>query len=204
MAILDVKKIPDPVLRRETQPVEEFDENLQQLIDDMVDTMRDEPGVGLAAPQVGISRKLVVVEFGDEDDPEKPAKLYAVANPEIVEISEEVGTGIEGCLSIGGEVFHIYRAFPLHPAMVGVVMQGVQSSPVAHNRDDGNGLLKVYDKVRLCVDITHRLSDPVKNLGANDRIFGDWDGAGVGGSVGAGQSAVGSVVDVSANQAGHS
>ena len=57
MAILEVKKIPDPVLRKETQPVEKFDEALQQLIDNMVDTMRDEPGVGLAATQVGISQQ---------------------------------------------------------------------------------------------------------------------------------------------------
>ena len=109
MAILEIKKVPEPVLRKETQPVEEFDEALQQLIDDMVDTMRDEPGVGLAAPQVGISRKLIVVEFGDEDDPEKPAKLYAVVNPEIVAISEEVETGIEGCLSIPGMIGEVER-----------------------------------------------------------------------------------------------
>lgn len=110
MAILDVKKVPDPVLRRETQPIEAFDENLQQLIDNMVDTMRDEPGVGLAAPQVGISRKLVVVEFGDEEDPEKPEKLYAVVNPEIVAVSEETETGVEGCLSIPGMVGEVERS----------------------------------------------------------------------------------------------
>lgn len=109
MAILDVKKIPDPVLRKETQPVEKYDADLEKLIDDMVDTMRDEPGVGLAAPQVGLSRKLIVVEFGDEDDPEKPAKLYAVANPEIVAVSEETELGVEGCLSIPGMVGEVER-----------------------------------------------------------------------------------------------
>jgi peptide deformylase len=109
MAILDVKKVPDPVLRKETQPVEAFDDDLQKLIDDMVETMRDEPGVGLAATQVGLSRKLIVVEFGDEDDPEKPAKLYAVANPEITTISEETEFGIEGCLSIPGMVGEVER-----------------------------------------------------------------------------------------------
>jgi len=109
VAILDVKKIPDPVLRKETQPVEKYDADLEKLIDDMVDTMRDEPGVGLAAPQVGLSRKLIVVEFGDEDDPEKPAKLYAVANPEIVAVSEETELGVEGCLSIPGMVGEVER-----------------------------------------------------------------------------------------------
>jgi peptide deformylase len=109
MAILDVKKIPDPVLRRETQPIEEFDEKLEQLIEDMVDTMRDEPGVGLAATQIGLSQKLIVVEFGDENDPDKPEKLYAVVNPELVEISEEVEVGVEGCLSIPGMVGEVER-----------------------------------------------------------------------------------------------
>lgn len=113
MAILDVKKVPDPVLRKETQPVDTFDENLQAFIDNMVETMRDEPGVGLAAPQVGVSQKVIVVEFGDENDPEKPEKLYAVINPEIVSFSEEEETGIEGCLSIPGMIGEVERPYAI-------------------------------------------------------------------------------------------
>lgn len=130
MAILEIKKIPDPVLRKETQPVEVYDEALQKLIDDMVDTMRDEPGVGLAATQVGISRKVIVVEFGDEDDPEKPEKLYAMVNPEIIAISEEVETGIEGCLSIPGMVGEVER--PLAVVVKGKNAKGKSIKVKAH------------------------------------------------------------------------
>jgi len=130
MAILDVKKVPDPVLRKETQPVEAFDADLQKMIDDMVDTMRDEPGVGLAAPQVGVSRKVIVVEFGDENDPEKPEKLYAVINPEIVSFSEDLETGIEGCLSIPGMVGEVER--PLAIVVKGKNPQGKKIKIKAH------------------------------------------------------------------------
>lgn len=118
MAVRDVKKIPEPVLRRKAHKVGEFDQELQELIDDMIETMRDEPGVGLAAPQVGISSKVIVVEFGDENDPEKPERLFAVVNPEIVSQSEEMETGIEGCLSIPGLVGEVERP-------VGVVVKGL-------------------------------------------------------------------------------
>jgi peptide deformylase len=66
----------------------------------MVETMRDAPGVGLAAPQVNLPLRLVVVEYGDEGDEDAPPKLYVVVNPEIVRSSEDVEIGTEGCLSI--------------------------------------------------------------------------------------------------------
>ena len=93
---------PDPVLRRKARKVTEFTPDLQVLIDDMVETMRVAPGVGLAAPQVDVSLRVIVVEFGDEDDPDVPAKLYALVNPEITRLSQEKEVGAEGCLSIPG------------------------------------------------------------------------------------------------------
>jgi peptide deformylase len=68
----------------------------------MVETMRQAPGVGLAAPQVDESTRLIVIEYGDEEDEEAPAKLYVVANPEISRTSTETLVGVEGCLSIPG------------------------------------------------------------------------------------------------------
>ena len=74
---------------------------MQNLINDMIETMRVAPGVGLAAPQVGVSERLIVVEYPEDDEREgSPKKLYVVVNPEINEISEETEIGIEGCLSI--------------------------------------------------------------------------------------------------------
>jgi peptide deformylase len=95
------------VLRRKAHKITTFDKNLQTLVDDMIETMRVAPGVGLAAPQVGISERLIVVEYGDDEDETVPKKLYAVINPEIVQASEEKIEGIEACLSIpqlAGEV----------------------------------------------------------------------------------------------------
>ncbi len=107
MTILDIKKFPHPVLRIKAKEVKSFDQEFQQLVDDMIETMREAPGVGLAAPQVGESLQLVVIEFGSEDDEEAPKKLYVLVNPEIVKRSEELVTDLEACLSVpdlAGEV----------------------------------------------------------------------------------------------------
>lgn len=101
--------VPDPVLRRKAHKVSDFGTDLQRLIDDMVVTMREAPGVGLAAPQVNVSLRVIVVEFGDEDDEEAPTKLYAVVNPEIARASGETVMGTEGCLSIPGFVGEVER-----------------------------------------------------------------------------------------------
>ncbi|HNB52980.1 MAG TPA: peptide deformylase [Anaerolineales bacterium] len=110
MALREIVTLPNPVLRRKARKVTEFGPELQTLIEDMVETMREAPGVGLAAPQVNISQQLIVIEFGDEDNDEAPKKLYIVANPEIVKLSKETVMGVEGCLSIPGIVGEVERA----------------------------------------------------------------------------------------------
>lgn len=110
MAVRKIVTVPAPVLRRKAQRVKDFGPELQQLIDDMVDTMRAAPGVGLAAPQVGVSLRVIVVEFGDEADDSVPPKLYVMVNPEIVRRSQETAVGTEGCLSIPRLVGDVERA----------------------------------------------------------------------------------------------
>jgi peptide deformylase len=100
MAIRDIVSLPAPILRGKARKVTGFGPDLQTLIDDMVETMRDAPGVGLAAPQVNLPLRLIVVEYGDEEDEDTPPKLYVVVNPEIVRSSEGLEVGTEGCLSI--------------------------------------------------------------------------------------------------------
>ena len=101
MTLREIVTLPDPVLRRNARTVTRFEAELQTLVDDMIETMRVAPGVGLAAPQVGVSNRLIVVEYPEDDEQEdSPKKLYVVVNPEIKEISEETEMGIEGCLSI--------------------------------------------------------------------------------------------------------
>jgi peptide deformylase len=115
MGLRTIVTLPDPVLRRKARPVSTFDKNLQTLIDDMIETMREAPGVGLAAPQVGIPERLIVIEYADppEEDEEEPKevkpKLYVMANPEIVKASDEKVLGVEGCLSIPGLVGEVER-----------------------------------------------------------------------------------------------
>lgn len=110
MAVREVITMPNEVLRRKAQPVDDFGPELQTLIDDMIETMRAAPGVGLAAPQVNVSLRLIVVEFGDEEDEEAPKKLFVVANPEINRSSPETVMGQEGCLSIPELVGDVERS----------------------------------------------------------------------------------------------
>lgn len=110
MALLDIVTIPDPILRRKARKVTDFGLELQKLVTEMVDTMREAPGVGLAAPQVNVPLRVIVVEFGDEENDEAPLKLYTLINPEIARISNETVIGTEGCLSIPGFVGDVERA----------------------------------------------------------------------------------------------
>ncbi|NPV76544.1 MAG: peptide deformylase [Anaerolineae bacterium] len=109
MAIREIVTLPDPVLRRKAHKVTHFDKEFSTLVNDMVETMRAAPGVGLAAPQIGVSERLIVVEFGDENNEEAPKKLYVVANPEIVEASQEKVSAVEACLSLPGLVGEVER-----------------------------------------------------------------------------------------------
>src|SRR5512133_3407686 len=112
MTVREIVFVPNPVLRKKAKTVTKFDEKLQTLIDDMVETMRQAPGVGLAAPQVGVLERVIVVEYyeneeeaeeNEEDEAfEAPKKLYTIVNPEITRKSVDVEDGTEGCLSVPG------------------------------------------------------------------------------------------------------
>ncbi len=101
MAIRPIRKMGDPVLKSKCSPVKTIDESLERLIQDMADTMYDAPGVGLAAPQIGVNKKVVVYDVGEG--------LQVLLNPEIIEEGEEE-EGAEGCLSVPGEERAIKRA----------------------------------------------------------------------------------------------
>jgi len=101
MALRPIVLLGDPILRQKAKRVTRFDESVQQLIDDMIDTMRDAPGTGLAAPQVGVPLRISVIEVDD--------KVTVLCNPEIVEMEEEYEPE-EGCLSIPGYVANVKRA----------------------------------------------------------------------------------------------
>ncbi|MGI9116621.1 MAG: peptide deformylase [Gaiellales bacterium] len=93
IAQAQIRQFPDPVLRSETKPVEEFDDELRALVQRMVEIGDDAIGAGLAAPQIGLLRRIAVVSLADDD-------WFAMINPEIVEYSDETEVGGEGCLSL--------------------------------------------------------------------------------------------------------
>ncbi len=114
MALLDIILAPDPRLKLICEPVARVDEALRQLMDDMLETMHAAPGVGLAAPQIGVTRRVIVVDARRNDEPEAAGPL-CLANPEIVWRSEEIVEHEEGCLS-----FPDYYAEVKRPARVKV------------------------------------------------------------------------------------
>ena len=97
MALLPILTAPDPRLKKKSQPVDSVDPGLRQLMDDMMETMYAAPGIGLAAPQVGVLKRLIVLDIDREDV--KTGPLF-MANPEIIEASDEDLTYEEGCLSV--------------------------------------------------------------------------------------------------------
>ena len=107
MAHLPILTAPDPRLKAKAKPVERVDDGVRQLMDDMLETMYVAPGIGLAAPQVGVSKRVIVIDLAKEDEPRAPLKL---ANPEIVWVSDEDAVFEEGCLSVPEHYAEVARA----------------------------------------------------------------------------------------------
>ena len=106
MALLELIILPDPILRQVSTPVERVDDALRRTLDDMVETMHDAPGIGLAAIQVGIPKRFLVLDLSDDED--KPEPLFLI-NPEIVKLGDQRRVHEEGCLSIPDVRFDIER-----------------------------------------------------------------------------------------------
>ena len=154
MTLRKIVTLPEPVLRRKARTITTFDKNLQSLIDDMIETMREAPGVGLAAPQVNVSERLIVVEYAEEQEEEaeseveKPKKLFVLINPEIVKRSAETLMGVEGCLSIPNLVGEVERHAVIqvkglnrHGKPTKVKAEGWLARIFQHEIDHLNGIL---------------------------------------------------------------
>jgi peptide deformylase len=97
MALLPILTAPDPALKKISQPVKQVDASVRKLMDDMLETMYRAPGSGLAAPQVGVLKRVIVLDLAREGEEPQPLRL---ANPEIVWVSDDDATYNEGCLSV--------------------------------------------------------------------------------------------------------
>ncbi len=148
MALRPIVTLPNPILRKKARKVTDFGPELQSLIEDMIETMQDAPGVGLAAPQVNVPLRLFVAEWGDDEDEEAPKQLYVLVNPEIKRLSQETVIGVEGCLSIPGIVGEVERAREVtvqaqnrHGQKMKLKAQGWLARILQHETDHLNGEL---------------------------------------------------------------
>ena len=144
MAVLRIYHYPEPVLRQKAEPVATFDEDLTRLAADMAETMYAAPGVGLAAPQVGVSRRLLVIDCAREGEP--PALITAV-NPEIIAREGEVYEE-EGCLSVPGYYAKVARSARVRVRYLDVAgeqvereVDGLLAVAFQHEIDHLNGVL---------------------------------------------------------------
>jgi peptide deformylase len=142
MSVMPIRTFGDPVLREPARPVEQFDEALRRLAEDMIQTMHEAPGVGLAAPQVGRSLRLIVFDIGEED-----GGARTLANPVL---RDEWGEQVldEGCLSLPGLYYPVTRAmrvwaegFDLEGLPVTIQAEELLARVLQHEVDHLNGVL---------------------------------------------------------------
>jgi len=141
LALAQIRQYPDPVLRMEARPVEEFDDDLRRLVDRMTGLMKDANGVGLAATQVGVLRRVFV--FMPQED-----QVVALVNPELLNRGDEVDTDDEGCLSLQGITVPVDRPVSVrieardeHGEEVALDLEGLPARIAQHEFDHLDGTL---------------------------------------------------------------
>jgi peptide deformylase len=151
MSVRNIVKYPDPILREKAKEVKNFNDRLAKLLDDMAETMYAANGVGLAAPQVGISKQVLVVDVAEE--------LTEIINPVILEKADEQLEPAEGCLSIPGLLGYVRRANTIHVKgqdrhgkAIEIKAEGYLARAFQHEIDHLNGVL--------FIDIAERVFRP--------------------------------------------
>lgn len=147
MAVLPILIAPHPTLKRRAEPVREVDSEIRQLTEDMLETMYDAPGVGLAAPQVDVAKRIVVIDCADDHQPRQP---YRMINPELIWTSEEQDTREEGCLSLPDIYADVTRSAACKVAYLDeqgqhqeIEAEGLLAVCIQHEIDHLNGVLFV-------------------------------------------------------------
>jgi peptide deformylase len=160
MSLLDIRIVPDLVLRETCTRIGLIDARIKKLADDMLETMYHAPGIGLAAPQIGVTERMLVMDVADEGAPRKP---YCLINPEIIWSSQETSVYKEGCLSIPEQYAEVTRPAEVRvryetPAGTSEEMQasGLLATCVQHEIDHLNGVLFIDYLSRLKRDMILR------------------------------------------------
>ena len=160
MAIKPIQFVPDPVLRKSALPVENITDKTLQLLDDMAETMYDAPGIGLAGPQVGELKRLIVMDCSRDDE---KGELWQMINPEVIELSEDNSTLEEGCLSIPGHTADVSRPDWIKLRFTDIKgkeqqikAEGLFAACIQHEIDHLNGILFIDHISKLKRDIIWR------------------------------------------------
>ena len=160
MAIKPIQFVPDPVLRKSALPVENITDKTLQLLDDMAETMYDAPGIGLAGPQIGELKRLIVMDCSRDDE---KSELWQMINPEVIELSEDNSTLEEGCLSIPGHTAEVSRPDWIKLRFTDIKgkeqqikAEGLLAACVQHEIDHLNGILFIDHISKLKRDIIWR------------------------------------------------
>ena len=160
MAIKPIQFVPDPVLRKSALPVENITDKTLQLLDDMAETMYDAPGIGLAGPQVGELKRLIVMDCSRDDE---KSELWQMINPEVIELSEDNSTLEEGCLSIPGHTAEVSRPDWIKLRFTDIKgkeqqikAEGLLAACIQHEIDHLNGILFIDHISKLKRDIIWR------------------------------------------------
>tara|TARA_Y100001970_G_C14057132_1_gene762175 strand:- start:190 stop:714 length:525 start_codon:yes stop_codon:yes gene_type:complete len=145
MALRQILTEPNKILRQKSQLVDKVDSDLQKLMDDMLETMYAAPGIGLAAIQVGVPKRVIVLDIAQKDGPKNP--MYFV-NPEVVKKSENNSTYEEGCLSVPGQFAEIDRPEKCHIKYLDyygqpqeIKAEGMLATCIQHEIDHLEGIL---------------------------------------------------------------
>jgi peptide deformylase len=150
MSVHEILQIGNPTLRRRSSKISRFDGALSALVDDMVESMEAANGVGLAAPQIGISKRLIIVEMPDDESYPHPGERWVMCNPEVVKTGRETEVGQEGCLSVAGYVGMVerptsalIRGQDIRGKKLRVKAEGFLARAFLHEIDHLNGVLYV-------------------------------------------------------------
>ncbi|MFS0770977.1 peptide deformylase [Sphingomonas sp. 1P08PE] len=174
MAVLPIVEVPDPRLRLVSKPVETVDDEVRALVRDMTETMYAASGIGLAAIQVGIDRRVVVIDLQDQEDEEgKPVRNpHAYINPEIVSVSDELSTYNEGCLSIPEQYAEVKRPAAARVRWLDETgaaheedMSGLLATCMQHEIDHCDGVLFIDHVSRLKRDMLLKKLAKQRRLG---------------------------------------
>ena len=170
MAKLDIIIAPDPRLKLKCKPVAKVDAKVARLMDDMLETMYAAPGIGLAAPQVGVTQRIIVLDVAREDEKPAPIKM---ANPELVWVSDEDVTYNEGCLSLPEHYADVARPKAIRVRYLDhqneireLAAEGLLATCIQHEMDHLDGVLFVDHFTALKRNIILRKLLKAKKTGA--------------------------------------